>query len=191
MRKATITDYLRSDHARLHELLQRAVALPELDQEAFSAFRRGLLRHIAIEEKVLLPAVRKARGGQAIDRAHELRIDHAALTSLLVPTPDLALCREILALISVHDEKEERVGGIYDECDRWLGTDELVALAEQARAFPEVRVARHFDGPNVHRTAEEALRSASRLRGPRGATAAKASCAPGSRRPASRGRGRG
>jgi len=156
----TIIGYLVSDHSRLHDLLGSAMALPHLELEAFAAFRRGLLRHIAIEEKVLFPAVRKARGGLVLDRAHELRIDHAALTSLLVPTPDLALCHEILSLLSTHDVKEEAVGGVYEECERWLKDDDLILLAEQAASFPEVRVARHFDGPNVYRTAESALASA-------------------------------
>ncbi|HEX5107509.1 MAG TPA: hypothetical protein VFV95_03650, partial [Vicinamibacterales bacterium] len=39
--------------ARLHTLLNRAMEKPELDREAFADFRRGLLRHIAIEEKLL------------------------------------------------------------------------------------------------------------------------------------------
>ena len=109
-----IINYLVADHARLHTLLDRAMETPDLDPEAFADFRRGLLRHIAIEEKVLLPAVREARGGAPLDRAHALRIDHAALTSLLVPTPDLALCREILALLSEHDAKEEGRDGVYE-----------------------------------------------------------------------------
>lgn len=167
MTDRTIIRYLVSDHAHLHGLLDRAMALPHLELEAFANFRRGLLRHIAIEEKVLLPAVRKARGGLALDRAHELRIDHAALTSLLVPTPDLGLCHEILSLLSTHDAKEEAPGGIYEECERWLSDGELVLLAQHATSFPEVRVARHFDGPNVYRTAEGALASARRLRAPR------------------------
>lgn len=163
----SIVSYLVADHARLHTLLNRAMEKPELDREAFADFRRGLLRHIAIEEKLLLPAVREARGGTPLDRAHELRIDHAALTSLLVPTPDLALCHEILWLLTKHDAKEEGAGGIYEECEHCLNDGDLVRLAEQAVAFPEVRVARHFDGPNVQRTAEGALASARRMRAPR------------------------
>ena len=164
----TILDYLEADHARLHDLLDRAMAKPQLDLEAFSEFRRGLLRHIAIEEKVLLPAVRHARGGVPLDRAHELRIDHAALTSLLVPTPDRALCTEIVLLLSSHDAKEEVAGGIYDECKRWQTHDELILLAKQAESFPDVRIAKHFDGPLVHRTAASALASAQRIRAPKG-----------------------
>ncbi len=162
-----IINYLVADHARLHTLLDRAMETPELDPEAFADFRRGLLRHIAIEEKVLLPAVREARGGAPLDRAHALRIDHAALTSLLVPTPDLALCREILALLSEHDAKEEGRDGVYEECRRALSDRDLAHLARRAESFPQVRVARHFDGPSVHRTAQEALASARRMRAPR------------------------
>ena len=166
MSRRTLTAYLVSDHARLHGLLARAAVAGQLDPAAFADFRRGLLRHIAIEEKLLFPAVRKVRGGASLDRAHGLRIDHAALTSLLVPTPDLALCREILALLSMHDAKEEGAGGVYEECARWLSNDEFVLLAERATSFPEVRVRPYFDGPNVYRTADAALASAQRLRPP-------------------------
>lgn len=162
----TIIDYLVADHVRLHSLLERAMALPDFELEAYTAFRSGLLRHIKIEEKVLFPAVRNAREGLALERAHELRVDHAALTSLLVPTPDSSLCREILWLLSTHDAKEEGAGGIYEECERWLNDEELVLLAQHATSLPEVRMARHFDGPNVYRTAASALAAARRLPAP-------------------------
>lgn len=163
----TITAYLVSDHARLHRRLEHAMAEPHLDLDAFADFRRGLLRHIAIEEKLLLPAVRQARQGTPLDGTHELRVEHAAITSLLVPTPDLPLCHEIHALLSAHDQKEERPGGIYEKCERWLSDDDLVRLGEQAAAYPEVRASAYFDGPNVHRTAESALASARRRRAPK------------------------
>lgn len=163
MSGGTLIDYLVSDHARLHGLLDRAMTLPQSDLEAYASFRGGLLRHIKLEEKLLFPAVRAARGGVALDRAHELRIDHAALTSLLVPTPDLELCREISSLLQAHDAKEEGVSGVYEECKRWLSNDQLALLAEEATSFSKVRVARHLEGPNVYRTAESALASARRL----------------------------
>lgn len=161
-----MVSYLESDHARLHALLERAMAAPQLDRGAYAEFRAGLLRHIAIEEKVLLPAVREARGGVPLPRARVLRIDHGALASLLVPTPDLALCREIRSLLSVHDAKEEGPGGVYEVCERVLSEQDLARLGERAVAFPDVRVAKHFDGPNVFRTAEEALASARQVQAP-------------------------
>ncbi|MBZ0119582.1 MAG: hypothetical protein K8H88_21505, partial [Sandaracinaceae bacterium] len=62
------TEHLIADHARLHALLQRALA-SGFDPEPFAEFRAGLLRHIGIEEKVLLVAARRARGGEPIERA--------------------------------------------------------------------------------------------------------------------------
>src|SRR5689334_10116601 len=107
----TITEYLVADHERLHALLAEATADDRFDASAFALFRQGLLRHIAIEEKLLLVAVRGASGTPP-SRWRELRIEHAALTSLLVPAPDLALCREIEALLGEHDAKEEGAQGV-------------------------------------------------------------------------------
>jgi hypothetical protein len=161
-----ITDYLVADHTRLHALLSDATRTERFDAEAFAAFRRGLLRHIAIEEKLLFPAVKRARDGEPLSRAYELRVDHAALTSLLVPTPDAALCAEIASLLVPHDEKEEGPSGVYAECETYLTPAVSEALAAEAAAFPEVRVAPHFDGPGAHRTAKDALGSARLLKRP-------------------------
>ncbi|NUN68783.1 MAG: hemerythrin domain-containing protein, partial [Bacteroidetes bacterium] len=48
--------YLADDHDRLDRAFQRAVAAPgTVDEEAYREFRQGLLRHIGIEEKILIP----------------------------------------------------------------------------------------------------------------------------------------
>lgn len=53
-----IHSFLSQDHARLDALLIRATSHPEVvDAASYADFRAGLLRHIAIEEKVLFPAV--------------------------------------------------------------------------------------------------------------------------------------
>jgi hypothetical protein len=155
-----VTAYLIADHARLHALLERACTPGDFDHEAFASFRAGLLRHIGIEEKLLFPAVRSAQGGEHLAAARALRVDHAALASLLVPTPDLALAREIASLLAQHDALEEGEEGVYEQCERILGDARSSVLAEQAAASGEVPVARHFDGPNVHRTAAAALAAA-------------------------------
>ena len=165
---SAIRAYLEQDHQLLTGLLARADAGGQLDLASFEAFRARLLRHIGIEEKVLLAAVREVLG-RPIERARRIRVDHGAIASLLVPTPDVALVGEIRGLLATHDALEEgdphdATGeGVYAECDRILGAraDEL---AEKARAFPEVPPAKHFDGPNVARTAADALRGAERMR---------------------------
>src|SRR5262245_30995230 len=79
MTRGAIARLLGDDHARLAGLLARAAA----DPAAYAAFRRGLLRHIAMEEKILLPTAQRARGGKPLPLAGRLRLDHGALAALL------------------------------------------------------------------------------------------------------------
>jgi Hemerythrin HHE cation binding domain len=150
--------FLSQDHARLDALLVRAVARPgEVDRPSFDAFRGGLLRHIALEEKILLPAARTARGGEPLPQARRLRVDHGAIAALLVPTPRPEIAGELRKILGPHNDVEEGEGGVYQLCDELLAA-EASALVEQMRAYPTVKVARYQDGPRVCRTAEEALR---------------------------------
>ncbi len=153
---------LADAHARLEALLESAVGPGgEVDRSAFDAFRAGLLRHIAVEEKIVLPAAREARGGEPLAAWRTLRIHHGALASLLVPSPTAELVGEIRSILGPHDELEEGPGGVYDECDALLAgrADEIV---ERLRAYPPVKVAAYFDGARVLRRAEDALRSSAK-----------------------------
>jgi hypothetical protein len=161
-----VAGHLAADHARLDALLARAVAAPgAVDREAFDAFRAGLLRHIAVEEKILFPALREALGAP---HPHwvRLRIDHGAITSLLVPPPTPELVSEIRSILVPHDALEEGPDGPYARADAVLG-DRAAALVERMRAYPPVKVAAYRDGPRVLRRAEDALRqSALQFGGP-------------------------
>jgi hypothetical protein len=152
-----ITQFLAEDHVRLDALLSKAVAGGGVDLDAYGAFREGLLRHIALEEKILLPAARIARGGEPWPQARRLRIDHGAIAALLVPTPTPEIAGEIRKILGPHNEVEEGEAGLYAECDALL-SPEADAILERMRAYPPVKVARYQDGPRVCRTAEEALR---------------------------------
>jgi hypothetical protein len=157
-----ITRYLAADHDRLDGLLRQALVRPgEVDRAPFDAFRSGLLRHIGIEEKLLLPAARAARGGEALPLARRLRIDHGAITSLLVPTPSPALVEELRSILAPHNVVEEETGGLYETCDALLAT-EAAALVARMEAYPPVKVNRYQDGPTVHRTAASALSASAR-----------------------------
>jgi len=80
--------YLSDDHDRLDALLGRAVAKPGvIDMELYSEFRKDLLRHISMEEKIVLPAIARWQGGKKAAIAERLRLDHGAIVSLLVPPP--------------------------------------------------------------------------------------------------------
>jgi hypothetical protein len=153
-----IFQLLAEDHARLEDLLARSAAGPGgVDLVAYGAFREGLLRHIALEEKILLPAAKRARAGEPLAQARRLRIDHGAIAALLVPTPTSEIAGELRKILGPHNEVEEGEGGLYAQCDTLLA-DEAGAILERMRAYPPVKVARYHDGPRVCRTAEEALR---------------------------------
>jgi len=167
----SLTSWFAADHARLDELLRRSVADPSaFDRQAFEAFRGGLLRHIALEEKILLPAVRAARGGEPHPAARRLRIEHGAIASLLVPTPDPAIVSELRSILEPHNAVEEEPQGLYRTCEELLGPGVETLLA-RARAYPAVKTAPHNDGPGVYRTAAAALRASARQaeRAPAGA----------------------
>lgn len=158
-------EFFRADHRRLDGLLQRAVAAPggAIDESAYAAFRAGLLRHIALEEKLLLPAARRRRGGEPLETARRLRVDHGALALLLVPSPTRELVREIRSILEPHNALEEGADGLYAICDRLLA-DEVPQLLEKAHSYPEVKVARHYDGDRACRTAEDAQRISEKQR---------------------------
>ncbi len=67
-----IFQFLVQDHARLDALLTRAVAgAGGVDLAVFGAFHEGLLRHIALEEKILLPRRGRHRRGRCRDERGE------------------------------------------------------------------------------------------------------------------------
>lgn len=157
-----ISSVFADDHRRLEALLDGATAgLGPIDRELFEQFRAGLLRHIGMEEKVLLPAAQRASGGTPLAIARQLRLDHGAIAALLVPTPTTSIVGQLRALLAVHDVLEEAPGGAYEICDRLLGP-ESAALIEQVQNFPAVRTAPHNDGPLVERHIAQALALAGR-----------------------------
>ena len=80
--------FFAADHRRLDTFLRRAMTDAEvIDRGAYAEFRAGLLRHIGMEEKILLPAAQRLGGGKPLAMAAKLRLDHGALAALLVPTP--------------------------------------------------------------------------------------------------------
>ncbi len=141
--------YLADDHERLDALLERAASDPEnIDAEAYAQFRAGLLKHIGIEEKVLFPEARKRRGGEALAQAAKLRLDHGALTALLVPSPTARIVAAIRVILSAHNPIEENPGGVYEECEQLAG-GEAERVLHEMQNFPDVKVLPHVDSQFV------------------------------------------
>jgi len=149
--------YLADDHRRLDALLERAMFNPEnIDGSAYAQFRSGLLKHIGMEEKVLFPAARKQRGGEPLPIAAKLRLDHGALTALLVPTPTAPIVAAIRAILEAHNPLEEDLGGIYDQCEELAGA-EADQILRQLQNYSEVKVLPHVDTTFVMEATRRAL----------------------------------
>ena len=155
-----ITDFLVQDHGRLEALLQQAVAhANHVDEEAYAQFRAGLLRHIGMEEKILLPAAQRLRGGEPLPIAAKLRLDHGAIASLLMPPPTVAIIATIRAVLKVHNTIEEGWGGLYETCDELAGSESAQLLAK-LQAAPELAVLPCSDSPAVMPAVQRALERA-------------------------------
>jgi hypothetical protein len=155
-----IADFLVQDHGRLEALLHSAVAqVGSVDQGTYDQFRAGLLRHIGMEEKILLPAAQRLRGGEPLSIAAKLRLDHGAIASLLMPPPTAAVIAKIRAVLKVHNTIEEGPGGLYETCDE-LANSEAAQLLAKLQAAPELAVLPCSDSPAVMPAVQRALERA-------------------------------
>ncbi|MDE2141805.1 MAG: hemerythrin domain-containing protein [Elusimicrobia bacterium] len=149
-----LASFLSADHDRLDALLQRA----DGDAAAYEEFRRGLLRHVGMEEMILLPAVKKLTGSPAA-LAAKIRLDHGALTALLIPSPTPLIVAAIVKILVPHNELEERDGGLYAECEKALGAEAPRVLADLRNAR-DIPPAAHVDGPHVLASVRRAIAAA-------------------------------
>ncbi len=144
-----LTCVLADDHRRLERLLDAAVMQGEqVDQALYDQFRAGLLRHIGIEEKILLPAAQRHNGGEPPAIAPKLRLDHGAIAALLMPTPTVGIIATLRTILDQHNLIEEGPGGLYETCEQSVG-DECEELLARVLAVPELSVLPHSDTPAV------------------------------------------
>ena len=147
-----IEHFMTEDHARIDRLLTASLRDDgSIAPDAYAQFRRDLLRHIAMEEKVLLRYAKQKRGGEPLPLTRQLREDHGEIARLLVPSPTPKLVTALCDLLGRHNVLEEGPGALYACCDA-LARNEAPAVVAQLRAVPAVPVAPHYDGPEHQRT---------------------------------------
>lgn len=132
--------FFTNDHHRIDQLLDKATENPgEVETNYYHQFRTGLLKHIKMEEKILFPAAQKANENVPLPLAAKLRLDHAALTSLMVVPPSEEVIKVLRYILDKHDLLEEEPGGMYDVCER-LTEGETNTLLQQLEKVAEVPV---------------------------------------------------
>ena len=149
--------FFTEDHRRIEKLLDLATKNPdEIQMEYYQGFRSGLLTHIKMEEKVLFPAAQKANGGVPLPIAAKLRLEHGALTALMVPPPTPSLIKVLRHVLDKHDIAEEEPGGMYDVCSA-LTQNQTTELLEQLAHISEVPVHPHHPAAFALDAAKRAL----------------------------------
>lgn len=131
--------FFTKDHHRIDTLLSKATEQPvEIDMNYYHQFRTGLLRHIKMEEKTLFPAAKKANDTVMQKLIPRYRLEHGALTALMVPPPTLSLIKVIRHVLEKHDMAEEEPGGLYDVCEALTHgqTQELLDQLAQTEEVP-------------------------------------------------------
>lgn len=142
-------DFFTEDHRRIEDIFTEATKdKSSVDLELYREFRVGLLTHIKMEEKILFLAAQKANGGEPLPLQAKLRLDHAALTSLLVcfPTPDVI--KVIDHILEIHDILEEEEGGMYEACEQ-LTQHETDKILEELKNVTPVPVHPFNEAPYV------------------------------------------
>lgn len=151
---------LTEDHRRIERLLDTAGSCREPEKlAAYEEFRRALLRHIGMEEKILFPAAQRLRGGDPLAEAARLRLDHGAIVALLMPAPSPSVVRALRAVLAAHNVIEEGCEGTYAVCDQ-LAANEDGALLSRLKQAPEVPTNPNITTAQVLRAARRALERA-------------------------------
>jgi hypothetical protein len=153
-------NFFTKDHRRIETLLDKATEKPGVIQmEYYHQFRTGLLRHIKMEEKILFPAAQKANDNSPLPLTAKLRLDHGALTSLMVVPPNPDVIKVLRHVLERHDLLEEEPGGMYDVCEK-LAKGETQKLLEQLEQTTEVPVHPHNNAAYALDSAKRALQRA-------------------------------
>jgi len=156
MNKA-LHEFFTKDHHRIDSLLNKATEQAnEIEPNYYHQFRTQLLRHIKMEEKILFPAAKSANPEVVQALIPRYRLEHGALTALLVPPPTLTLIKVIRYILEKHDLAEEKPGGLYDVCEA-LTQGQTQELLDQLIATEEVPVHPPNPAPIAIESARRAL----------------------------------
>lgn len=137
MMNKALYDFFTEDHRRIESIFEEATKdANRVDLEKYRQFRIGLLTHIKMEEKILFVAAQRANGGKQLPLQAKLRLDHGALTALMVCVPTPKVLKAISHIMEQHDILEEEKGGMYEACERLTQNETQQILEELKNVRP-------------------------------------------------------
>jgi hypothetical protein len=136
-----IEQFMMQEHVWVDWRIDACLRRGAVDVAVFGEIRHELLRHIAMEEKVLLPFARARRGGVPLDLAGPLCAEHRVISQLLIRPPTAANLASLVELLGAHQRLEEGPSGLYAACDELANEEEAGQLVERLRKLPRVVVA--------------------------------------------------
>lgn len=149
--------FFENDHLQIDIFLNKAIEQSnEIEMNYYHQFRTRLLRHIKMEEKVLFPAAKKINPEVIKEVIPQYRLEHGAITALMVPPPTLSLIKVIRYILEKHNKAEEEPGGLYDICEE-LTHGQTQRLLEELIATKEVPVQPLNKAPIAIEAAKRAL----------------------------------
>jgi hypothetical protein len=158
--KGLLYNYFMNDHRRLDALFDQATRdSGQYDKELYNQFRAGLLKHIKMEETILFPSVQKMNAGKSTSLLARLRLDHGALTALMVPPPSAVIIRAVRFILKGHNELEEEPEGLYDQCDE-MNQDVIQELMRKFEVTTDVPLVPHRSEPFVLDAMRRAMKRA-------------------------------
>lgn len=150
-------EFFEKDHRQIDMLLNKALAQPNaIEMNYYHQFRTRLLRHIKMEEKTLFPAAKKINPEVIKEVIPQYRLEHGAITALMVPPPTVSLIKVIRYILEKHNEAEEEPGGLYDICEA-LTHGQSQELLDVLMATTEVPVHPPNPAPIAMESAKRAL----------------------------------
>jgi hypothetical protein len=154
---ARLTQLLTTEHEELLGMLDACVTRRSgVDRARFDAFRRRALRHIAVEQRVLLPALgRMHKLTDAMRNA--MSRDHRALVMLCVPEPNIGFVRDLQELLAWQVSVQESAGGVFKVYDAFVRDEH--ALDKALAGVPAVEPPAFAAGADVAVAVQRVLKS--------------------------------
>jgi len=149
--------FFTEDHRRLESLLEQSfIQSDHIEEVAYAKFRAGLLKHIGLEEKILIPVLKKSYEDRPYPLAVTLRLEHGAIAALLGLPPSTTIKNVLLGILQHHNVREESEKGFYADCDCVMA-DAVETMLDKVHHYPDVPVMPYNNTQHAHDAARRAV----------------------------------